>query len=74
MASALQLRKNPAIVMLYMDPIAPTNDPTSSATGLDWSPYTTTTIADDGSNLTMRAGTTPALNDPEERFLSAICY
>lgn len=55
-----------AIVMLYMDPIAPTNDPTSSATGLDWSPYTTTTIADDGSNLTMPAGTTPALNDPEK--------
>jgi prepilin-type N-terminal cleavage/methylation domain-containing protein len=55
-----------AVVMVYMDPIAPTNDPMSSATGLDWSPYTTTTIADDGSNLTMPAGTTPALNDPQK--------
>jgi len=63
------LEATDAIVMLYMDPIAPTNDPTSSATGLDWSPYTTTTIADDGSSLTMPSGTTPALNDPQKGLI-----
>ena len=55
-----------AIVMLYMDPIAPPNDTTSSATGLDWSPYTTIAIADDGSSLTMPAGTAPPINDPQK--------
>ena len=58
-----------AIVMLYMDPIAPANDTTSSATGLDWSPYPTTTIADDGSTLTMPATTTPVLNDPTKGLM-----
>lgn len=55
-----------AIVVTYVDPIAPATDLTSSATGLDWGTYTTTTISDDGSSLTMPAGTTPALNDPEK--------
>lgn len=60
------LEATDALVMIYMDPIAPSNDPTSSATGLDWSSYTTTNIATDGSSLTMPAGTTPALNDPQK--------
>lgn len=55
-----------AIVITYMDPIAPANDATSSATGLDWSTYTTTNITDNGDTLTMPAGTTPALNDPQK--------
>ncbi len=53
-----------ALVMLYMDPIAPAGDATSSATGLNWSAFPTTTVADDGSTLTMPVGTTPVLNDP----------
>lgn len=55
-----------SIVVTYMDPIAPTGDVTSSATGLDWSAYTTTNITDTGDSLTMPAGTTPALNDPQK--------
>lgn len=55
-----------SIVITYMDPIAPAGDLTSSATGLDWSPYATTTISDTGDTLTMPAGTTPVLNDPQK--------
>jgi len=53
-----------ALVITYMDPIAPTGDLTSSATGLDWTPYSTTAISATGDTVTMPAGTTPALNDP----------
>ena len=55
-----------ALVITYMDPIAPAGDLNSSATGLDWSPYPTTNITDTGDSLTMPAGTTPALNDPQK--------
>jgi prepilin-type N-terminal cleavage/methylation domain-containing protein len=55
-----------AIVITYMDPIAPTGDLTSSATGLAWSAYPTTNITDTGDALTMPAGTTPVLNDPQK--------
>jgi prepilin-type N-terminal cleavage/methylation domain-containing protein len=65
-AGILTSEQTDAIVMTYIDPIAPATDLTSSATGLDWSPYATTNISDDGSRLTMPAGTTPALNDPEK--------
>src|SRR5262249_50187129 len=37
-----------AIVMTYMDPIAPATDFSSSATGFDWTSYSTTTISDTG--------------------------
>jgi prepilin-type N-terminal cleavage/methylation domain-containing protein len=52
-----------ALVITYMDPVAAAGDLTSSATGLDWTPYPTTTISDTGDSLTMPATTTPALND-----------
>ena len=55
-----------ALVVTYMDPIAPAGDLNSSATGLDWSPYPTTSITDTGDSLTMPAGTTPALDDPQK--------
>ena len=55
-----------ALVITYMDPIAPTGDLTSSATGFDWTTYSTTTITDNGDTITMPAGTTPALNDPQK--------
>jgi len=55
-----------AVVISYMDPIGAAGDLTSSATGLDWSPYTTTAISDIGDSLTMPAGTTPALDDPQK--------
>jgi hypothetical protein len=55
-----------AIVITYMDPIAPTADINSSANGLDWSAYATTAITAKGDILTMPAGTTPALNDPQK--------
>jgi prepilin-type N-terminal cleavage/methylation domain-containing protein len=55
-----------SIVITYMDPIAPTGDLTSSATGLAWSAYSTTNITDNGDRLTMPAGTTPALDDPQK--------
>lgn len=61
-----------AIVVTYIDPIAPAtgvDSVLSSATGLDWSGYATTSIADDGSSLTMPAGTTPALNDPNKGLM-----
>ena len=41
-----------AIIITYIDPT------------LNWTAYTTDVIADDGSTLTMPAGTTPPLNDP----------
>jgi prepilin-type N-terminal cleavage/methylation domain-containing protein len=41
-----------AIKITYVDP------------NLDWSAFTTTTIAANGSSLTMPAGTLPAVNDP----------
>jgi len=53
-----------AIVITFVDPVAPPKDLTSSATGLDWGGYPTSDIADDGSSLIMPAGTTPVLNDP----------
>ena len=55
-----------SLVITYMDPIAPTGDLTSSATGFDWTTYSTTNITDTGDSLTMPAGTTPALNDPQK--------
>lgn len=55
-----------SLVVTYMDPIAPTGDLTSSATGLAWGAYSTTNISDTGDTLTMPAGTTPALNDPQK--------
>jgi prepilin-type N-terminal cleavage/methylation domain-containing protein len=55
-----------AMVLTYMDPIAPAGDQLSSATGLNWGSYPTTTITKDGLTLTMPAGTTPALNDPQK--------
>jgi prepilin-type N-terminal cleavage/methylation domain-containing protein len=55
-----------AIVITYMDPIAPTGDLTSSATGLDWRAYPTTNISLNGDTLTMPLTTTPALNDPQK--------
>ncbi len=61
-----------AIVITYIDPIAPAvgaDSVLSSATGLDWGLYTTQTISDDGSTLTMPAGTTPALNDPNKGLM-----
>jgi len=61
-----------AIVITYVDPIAPAvgaDSVLSSATGLDWGLYTTQNITDDGSKLTMPAGTTPALNDPTKGLM-----
>jgi prepilin-type N-terminal cleavage/methylation domain-containing protein len=55
-----------ALVITYMDPIAASGDLTSSATGLDWTPYPTTNITDTGDSLIMPAGTTPALDDPQK--------
>ena len=55
-----------ALVITYMDPIAAAGDLTSSATGLDWSPYPTTNITDSGDSLIMPAGTTPAVDDPQK--------
>src|SRR4051794_32454687 len=53
------------IVVAYVEAVAvdPT-DPNASGTAPNWSNYTTQTIADDGSSLTMPAGTTPKINDP----------
>jgi len=45
------LETSDAIVMTYLDPSLP------------WSSFTTTTLASDGSTVTMPSGTTPALND-----------
>jgi len=54
-----------AIVITYLEPIAvDPNDPNASGTAPNWSTYTTQTIADDGSTLTMPAGTTPTISDP----------
>jgi prepilin-type N-terminal cleavage/methylation domain-containing protein len=61
-----------AIVITYIDPIAPAagaDSVLSSATGLDWSLYTTQNISDDGSTLTMPVGTTPVLNDPTKGLM-----
>ncbi len=55
-----------SLVITYMDPIAPTGDLTSSATGFDWTTYSTTNITDNGDTVTMPAGTTPALNDAQK--------
>jgi len=54
-----------AIVIAYMEPMAvDPNDPNASGTAPNWQAYTTQTIADDGSSLTMPAGTTPKISDP----------
>jgi prepilin-type N-terminal cleavage/methylation domain-containing protein len=54
-----------AIVIAYLEPIAvDPNDPNASGTAPNWSGYTTDTIADDGSTLTMPADTTPKISDP----------
>lgn len=54
-----------AIVIVYLEPVATNpNDPNASGTAPNWSSYTTQTITDDGTVLTMPAGTTPAINDP----------
>jgi len=55
-----------ALVITYMDPIAPAGDATSSATGLDWRAYATTNVSTNGDTVTMPAGTTPVLNDPQK--------
>jgi prepilin-type N-terminal cleavage/methylation domain-containing protein len=55
-----------ALVIAYMDPIAPAGDATSSATGLDWRAYPTTNITANGDTVVMPAGTTPVLNDPQK--------
>lgn len=54
-----------AIVITYVEPVA-TNpgDPNASGTAPNWSSYTTQNIADDGTQLTMPANTTPKLDDP----------
>jgi len=54
-----------AIVITYLEPLAvDPNDPNASGTAPNWSTYPTQVIADDGSSLTMPAGTTPKINDP----------
>lgn len=54
-----------AIVIGYVEPVASDpNDPNASGTAPNWSTYTTQNIADDGSSLTMPAGTTPKIDDP----------
>ena len=55
-----------ALVIVYVDPIAPAGDQLSSATGLDWRAYPTTNITAQGDTLTMPSTTAPALNDPQK--------
>jgi len=54
-----------SIVITYMEPLAvDPNDPNASGTAPNWNSYTTQTITDDGTTLTMPKGTTPKIDDP----------